>query len=339
MRIGVDVMGGDRSPKTLFQAVLELARDSDADHTFVVYATPQVAEDLQQDHQDGWPSESQGKIAFVEAQDVIAMDESPLTAIRKKRDASMTLGVRHLNDGELDAFISTGNTGALIASTTLTLKRLPGVDRPALLASLPTEKGPVAVLDVGGNVSCRPQHIVQFAHLGAAYQACAVQVDCPRVGLLNIGLEAQKGNPHTVRIYQTLKEHCDRLGSRAGMDFVGNVEGRDVYRGKVDVLVTDGFTGNVFLKSSEGVSSFILEHLRDAFASSSHPDAERVLANLQKHVDYAEYPGALLCGVDGVVVKCHGDSCQRALANGIRGTIKLVKNQLIQRLREQLATA
>lgn len=332
-------MGSDSPPELLFAAVAQVASELDASHTLVVFCTPEARAHCESSFKDRWPSQNQAQIAFVEGDQVIEMDDSPLQAVRHKRQSSMILGIEAIKNSEIDAFLSTGNTGALVASATLSLKRLPGVDRPALLATLPTEKGPVAVLDVGGNVSCRPQHVVQFAHLGAAFQTAASGIEKPKVGLLNIGLEAQKGTSHIQRIYQTLTEHCsgDDADTR-GMVFAGNVEGRDVYRGAVDVLVTDGFTGNVFLKASEGVSSFILDHLESAFSDSPDQMAMDVLANLQRHVDYAEYPGALVCGIDGVVIKCHGYSNQRAVANGIRGMVRLAGSELISLMREQIQT-
>lgn len=336
MRIGIDLMGSDSSPEFLFQVVVDIAAQLDSSYCCVVFATEEAARVIRQKFSDSWPSSSQASIDFVCGEEEILMEDPPLAAVRHKRNASMMLGLKAVRERQIDCLLSCGNTGALIAGTTLFLPRLPGIDRPALLACLPTEKGPVAVLDVGGNVSCRPQHIIQFAHLGAAYQCCALGLECPTVGLLNIGLESGKGTAHVVKIYQTLKEHCERLGAAAGMHFLGNVEGMEVYRGAVNVLVTDGFTGNVFLKSSEGVSTFILDHLRQAFVGSESPKVEEVIAGLHRHVDYAEYPGAIVCGVDGVVVKCHGYSSQRALKNGILGMIPLVRNGLVSRIKQNL---
>lgn len=330
-------MGSDRSPEQLFEGILLVAKQLDPSYTCVLFVSPGIESRMRARFQERWPSEKQGKIAFIEGdQEEVEMEDSPLLAVKRKRGASLFVGLKSLKAGKVDCFLSCGNTGALIAGAALTLSRLPGIDRPALLACLPTAKGPVAVLDVGGNVSCRPQHIVQFAHLGAAYQSCVRGLSCPKVGLLNIGMESGKGTAHVVKIYQTIKDHCERLGDRAGMSFKGNVEGIEVYHGAVDVLVTDGFTGNVFLKSSEGVSNFILEHLRQSFEGTNIPQAEAVMAGLHKQVDYAEYPGAIVCGVEGVVVKCHGYSSTRALVNGVLGMIPLVSNGLIKKIRSSL---
>ena len=328
MRVGVDLMGSDSSPQVLFQAVIEVAKELDATDRLVAIVTAETLTACRQ-----ICSSIPITIEFIIADDAVLMSDAPLTAVRRKKRSSMMLGIQQLRDKQLDAFVSAGNTGALIAGTTLTLPKLPDTDRSALLALLPTEKGPVAVLDVGGNIACKPHHLVQFAHLGAAYQLCAQGTTRPRIGLLNIGVEASKGTTDLREVHDVLQKH---FSDSEDISFVGNVEGREVYQGAVDVLVTDGFTGNIFLKASEGVSSFILEHLQAAFALNTSEEVHKVLGDLQHHVDYAEYPGAIVCGVDGVVVKCHGNSCQQAMKNGIKGAIRLVENNLVDELKSRL---
>lgn len=323
MRLGVDIMGGDRPPSELFLAVTQAAQQLSISDTLVVFAS----QDLISQFQKNLPA-GKSSIEFVSASQAIEMDEPPLQAIRRKRDSSLALGIASLKQRETQAFISAGNTGALLALSTMSLQRLPGIDRPALLAVLPTEKGVVAVLDVGGNVTVKSHHLVQFALMGAAYQRCHTGKRLPRVGLLNIGGEAMKGTSEVQLAYNQLKSYPGQ-----GMEFVGNVEGRDVFHGAVDVLVTDGFTGNIFLKTAEGVSLFLLDKVK---ASLTVGKEYRFLSELAKHVDYEEYSGAILCGIDGVVVKCHGQSSARGMLNGILGAAELVKGGFNERIRKQL---
>ncbi len=317
MHIGIDLMGSDSPPALLYEAVKKVAQEIDpAKQTLVVFATPEWED----------PSPPSG-VVFYPVSEVIEMDDTPLFAARRKRDSSMAMAVELLRAGELDGIVSAGNTGALIALTTLGLERLPGVERPALLALLPTEKGSVAILDVGGHIHCRPEHLVQFAEIGSTYQRIVAGVTAPKIGLLNIGEESGKGTSEQRLAHDLLSKHFQE---KSEISFYGNVEGREVYQGAVDVLVTNGFAGNIFLKASEGVSSFILEHLEGALKEG---EANHALADLRRNVDYAEYPGAIVCGVDGVVVKCHGYSNRRAIVNGIRGAIRLVDEKFIEQMK------
>lgn len=329
MRIGADLMGSDTDPYQLYQAVVDVAKE-EPEYSFLALASHQIAGEL----------ESVKNIEIVSCAETIAMDEMPLTAVRRKKNSSLLAGVRLLGNKQLDAFVTAGNTGALIAGCALNLPLLSGINRPALLAVLPTEKKPVIVLDVGGNLSLKPHHMIQFAHLAAAYYQSTVNRGIPRAGLLNIGVEARKGTPELQEARDVLEKHCQRLGELgqgALLTFVGNIEAREVYQGEVDILLTDGFTGNIFLKASEGVSKFILEYLRQAFSYDMKPEVRDILQNLHLQVSYAEHPGAIVCGIDGVVVKCHGNACKLAMANGIRGALGLVKNGLISKMKENLA--
>ena len=312
MRIGVDIMGGDSPPEILFEGVYQAALELNA--TLFVLATPDVIQRC----------EKVPSIQFIPVPEFITMEEAPLAAVRKKKESSMLVGMRKLTEKELDALVSAGNTGALIASSSIFLDKLPSIDRPTLLTVLPTELGTVAMADVGGHVNVKPQHLVQFAKIGTAYLQCTLGIENPKVGLLNIGEEAIKGTTDVREAYLALQESCP--------NFLGNIEGLDVFRGKVDVLVTDGFTGNVFLKTAEGISSFILNYLKKEMA----PEFPEALQNIRRVVEYDEYPGAIVCGVDGIVVKCHGYSTSRGMFNGIKGAIELVKNDLVNGLKAQL---
>jgi len=326
LRIGIDLMGGDNPPTVLFEAVKQaVAFSSQTD--FTLFATQQAIDDISAQWSD-WIQTLGPRLDFIVATDVIEMHEEPLLAIRKKKHSSLSLGIKLLKKRFLNGFISLGNTGALIAGATLSLPLLPGIKRPALLAILPTEKGSVAIIDVGGNVSCKSDHLVQFAKLGAAYQRCGLGIKRPKVGLLNIGAESKKGTSEIRQAYTLLQS----ISSDCGMQFVGNVEGRDIFQGSVDVLVTDGFTGNVLLKASEGISSFILQQFSQSLKQISVVDTTKVLADLNRQFDYEEYNGAILCGVDAVIVKCHGQSSAKGLLEGIRGTVKLVENKFVEQL-------
>lgn len=334
MRIGVDLMGSDSSPKVLFAAVLQVCDELDLKDSLVVIATHSVVSELRREYQQLLSESGHARIEFHAVFDAIGMAEEPLQAVSHKKGSSLVVGIRLLKKRYLDAFVSAGNTGALIASSTLHLPRLPGVKRPALLVLLPTLKGTVAVLDVGGSVVCKVHHLVQFASMGATFQSCSQGIEIPNVGLLNIGIEPKKGTSAVRQAYQILMEQNAPLSK---MNFVGNVEGREVFRGGIDVLVTDGFTGNVLIKTSEGVSSFILEYIYETLKNAPSEQLAQAFQLLKKNFSYAEYPGAIVCGVDGVVIKCHGNASTKAMLNSIRGAIQLVSEQLIAKMRERLS--
>lgn len=215
------------------------------------------------------------------------MEDAPLAAIRSKRGSSLCIGIRMLKEGLLQAFISAGNTGALIACAKIELPELPGVERPALMTLLPTRLGEMAVLDVGANTTYKVKHLVQFAAMGVAYQKSR-GIEVPKVGLLNIGSEARKGTPELQLAYNELLALSKK--KNASFSFSGNIEGRDVFNGEIDVLITDGFTGNVFLKTAEGIAAVIMEELHSPLIQESSPQVKEILAHLQQRLHYAEYP-------------------------------------------------
>ncbi len=316
-RIGVDLMGSDTSPHDLFSAVLQLS-EQEPSIELIIFATADVLDEI------SCPLEA------VIAKDFIAMEDDPLIAVRKKKDSSMALGLRLLKEKRIDAFVTAGNTGALLLAAKKTLSTLSGIERPALLTILPTQRRDLAVLDVGANLSVKPRHMLQFAAMGIAYQKSR-GIELPTVGLLNIGSEAQKGTPELREAYQALESlNHDR------MVFVGNIEGQGAFQGDIDVLVTEGFTGNIFLKTAEGISAFIWEELEETATLDAPPHLKNLLTKLRHRLHYAEYPGAILCGVDGVVVKCHGDASPEALRNGIKGAIRLVEHNFLDRIKKQL---
>ncbi|CUI16173.1 putative fatty acid/phospholipid synthesis protein PlsX [Candidatus Protochlamydia naegleriophila] len=329
-------MGSESSPITLFEAVVQATQEL-SNVIFVVFVTADVANFIRGNHLFApHLCKLHSRIELYLISDVIEMEDEPVIAMREKKNSSLVVGLRLLKRRHLKGFVSAGNTGALIVGATLSLPLLPGVKRPALLATLPTEQGDVAVIDVGGNVSCKAHHLVQFAHMGAAYQRCCKGIERPRVGLLNIGVESKKGTSEVRHAYQKLQA-LQAESAYSHMQFVGNVEGRGVFQGLADVLVTDGFTGNVLLKTSEGVACFLLEQLQGALEGISTEQKEAVLRYLRYEFDYEEYSGAIICGIDSVVVKCHGKSSIQAMFNGIQGAVSLVKNEFINQLKHELA--
>jgi glycerol-3-phosphate acyltransferase PlsX len=303
MKIGVDLMGGDNPPKVLLQLLKSLPSD--------VQPVP-----------IGLPEFHDSYFDYVSAPQFISMEESPLTALRRKKESSLCVGLRLLKEKKIDAFVSAGNTGALISASKMILGNQPGILRPALLAAMPTKKHPVAVLDVGANVEVKAKHLVQFALLGASY-AKSKGTSLPKVGLLNIGSEAIKGTTELRLAYQKLQNYPN-----PPFQFVGNIEGKSVFDGDVDVLITDGFTGNIFLKTAEGIASLTLDLFSTLLSPNQIKNLSPQLRDLQRNLHYAEYPGALLVGAAGIVIKCHGYSTPEAFLNAVLGAADLVRSGL-----------
>lgn len=330
MRIGVDLMGSESSPRTLYQAVLAVAERAEDSDTFVVYATENAASEFI----DIQASEVSSKVDLRFTSDFITMDDEPLSAVRFKKEASLAVGIRQLQRKEIDAFVTAGNTGALIASAVFSMPLLQGFERTSLLAILPTQNKPLAMVDVGGSLAYDAKTLVQYAHLGAAYQRCSLGIEIPTIGLLNIGAESKKGTPEIREAYRILE--AQSRNPEARIRFLGNIEGREAFQGKVDVLVTDGFTGNVLLKTTEGISSFIFDYLQKALKNNPSKDLHESLNSLQSHFDYEEYPGALVCGIDGIVIKCHGAVSSKGMQHSILEAMTLVKNGLLNKLKDEL---
>lgn len=314
-------MGCDTQPEEIARAIASFVADIPASFSVVLLGTSLTL-----------PPISNPRIEYVLAEEFIGMDEDPLHAIRRKKNSSLCQGVQMLQEKEIDAFISAGNTGALIASATLTLSKLPGIDRPALLTLLPTVGAQsVAVLDVGANTSAKAEHLLQYAAMGIAFQkSCGVEH--PTVGLLNIGSEAGKGTPEVREAYRHLSEW--NLADPSRPIFIGNVEGRDAFNGHVDVIVTDGFTGNIFLKTAEGIASFILSQIEEE--KETYAPLADLLSGLRKRLHYAEYPGAVVCGIEGIVMKCHGDGRPSAFRESLKEICHLLENDFLDKIRDSL---
>jgi phosphate acyltransferase len=318
IRIGIDLMGADTPPELFLRA---------AENTVPLLPS----------HVELWligasHLESRSTLPYVSAKEVILMEDHPLTAIRRKKNSSLCMGLRMLKEGEIDALVSAGNTGALVFGAKAIISMVHGLLRPALCALIPTKKQPLAVLDVGANVQCKAVHLVQFALMGAAYQRARVIV-APSVGLLNIGREALKGTSELRVAYQELQRLAHK--PHPSFQFAGNIEGKSVFEGVIDVLITDGFAGNVFLKTAEGIASLILDRITEHMAPRIVNQIGKDLADLRRHLHYAEYPGALLCGIRGIVIKCHGYSSPEAFSNGILAAVRMNEEDFNQILQDQ----
>ncbi len=328
--IAVDAMGGDLAPQAEVDGAVLAARQYGV--RVLLVGLPDVLErELARHTTKNLP------IEIVPASEVIAMDESPVKALRRKPDASVRVAVGLLRDAKADAVVTAGNTGAAMAAAKMELGVLPGVDRPALASVLPTKRGTAAVLvDVGANVDCPPELLQQFAIMGEVYYRVMFGVARPRVGLLSIGEEATKGNEVVRETHRRLRE------SPLSFDFVGNVEGRDVFSGDVHVVVCDGFIGNVALKISEGTAEAILAMLKEAFSSSlaaklGYVFSRQAYEEFRKRVDWSEYGGAPLLGIKGVGIICHGNSNANAIKHAIRVAAGFVAGGINEKIERELA--
>jgi phosphate acyltransferase len=321
MRIALDAMGSDRAPAIEVEGAIGALGTLDTDfHLVFVGDRERIEEEL-----DRHPDAPRDRIEIVHAPRRIEMGEPPAQAVRRKRDSSIVMGLELHRKGEVDAFISAGSTGAVMAGSLMTLGALPGVDRPPVGAILPTRQGHTLLIDAGANVDTRPHQLLQFAHVGAIYAQDVMGVENPRVGLLNIGEEPEKGDEHALLAYQVLLD--------SSLNFVGNVEGRDIIDHKCDVLVCDGFVGNVLLKFYESVAGFILQLLREEVSES---EVELDLRRLYRILDYTEYGGAPLLGVNGVVIICHGGSPPKAVTNAVRVAVQSVEHDIVTHIRNRL---
>ncbi len=319
MRIAVDAMGTDRHPAVEVEGVV--AALEELPDTFCVVLVgdgDRIRRELRRLGQD-----EGDRLTVVHAAQRIDPNEAPATAVRRKPDSSIVVGINLQKEGEADAFVSAGSTGAVMAASLLMLRPLPGVDRPAIAAMLPTSVGPMVLLDAGANVDCKPENLVQFARLGAVYARDVLGRDEPRIGLLNIGEEPEKGNELAVETYRRL--------AASDLYFVGNVEGREIIEGVCDVLVADGFVGNVLLKFYESVAGFVFGLLGQEMADGQGTARTRVTRIL----DYAEYGGAPLLGVNGISIVCHGGSPPRAITNALKAAATASNAHMVGHIREE----
>lgn len=327
--IAVDAMGSDRAPKPEIEGAILAARHH---HVQVVLVG---REEVLRQELAHHPQAARLPIEIVHASEAITMEDKAAQALRAKRDSSMRVGIRLVHEGRADGFVTAGNTGAAMATAKIILGTLPGVDRPALAAVFPTAAGTAAILlDVGANVDCKPQNLEQFAIMGEIYFRSMFGTRRPRVGLLSIGEEESKGNELTREAHKLMKQ--------LPIHFVGNVEGRDLYNGHVDVIVCDGFVGNVALKISEGVVELVREALKDSLRATITRQvgfllSRKAFVEFKKRVDYTEYGGAPLLGLKGVCIVSHGSSNSNAIKNAVRVASEFAQHQINAKIEQELS--
>jgi phosphate acyltransferase len=329
--IVLDAMGSDRSPDPEIKGAIQACRQLPV-RVHLVGPEARLRAALKTAMREAFVGQDL-PIVIVPAKEWISMDEKAASAIRKKPESSMRVGLRLVKEKRAAGFITAGNTGAAMALAKMVLGALPGVDRPALAKMLPTSSGsPCVLLDVGANVDCKPHNLEQFAVMGELYARSVLKIARPRVGLLSIGEEEGKGNDLTREAAPLLKQ--------LALNFVGNVEGRDIYNGNADVVVCDGFVGNVALKTSEGLARLVRDLLKQSLTSTVTAQVGALLSrkafnDFKKRLDYSEYGGAPLLGVRGVCIVNHGSSNDRAIFNGIRVTAEFAQARVNEQLEQE----
>jgi len=328
MKIAVDAMGGDHAPAAVVEGSVRASQDLRVP-VILVGDRERVSAELER----LGVASSDPNITIRHATEVVGMDESPVQSIRRKKDSSLRVCFDLVRNKEADAVVSAGNSGAAMAAGTLMLKKLKGVERPAIAVSVPTMKGPAVLLDVGGNVDCKPVHLMQFAIMGAVYARYVLKKENPKIGLLSNGEEEAKGNELTREAHALIK--------RTSLDYAGYVEGKDIYRGDIDVVVTDGFVGNVVLKLSEGLVEAVTSMLKDELMASmasrlGYMLAKDAFGRFKKKVDYAEYGGAPLLGIDGDCFIGHGRSGARAIRNALCRAFEYAKGEVNAHISEEI---
>ncbi|MCC6442989.1 MAG: phosphate acyltransferase PlsX [Armatimonadetes bacterium] len=334
MKIAVDGMGGDFAPEAIVAGTVEAACLNGGTELVLVGDDARLQQALSR-------LKAPHPIAVHHASEVIEMQEHPAAAVRRKRDASVSVAVALVKEGKADAVVTAGNTGAAMAVAAMKMGRIPGIERPGIASPIPTVSGKLSILvDAGANVDCEPKNLVQYAIMGSVYAEKVLHIESPRIGLLNIGEENTKGNEMTKATYNLLE------GS--GLNFIGNIEGKDICLGTADVIVCDGFVGNVVLKVGEGVAQFVIELLKRFIKDS--PFYRRgvyklgilllypALKYLRRTIDYSEYGGAPLLGVDGVCIISHGRSDAKAIANAIKIARETAETGVIPAIKEHLGS-
>ena len=322
MRIVVDAMGGDLGPSEVVKGALQAVREYGVD-LVLVGNKPQIEAEL---------AKAGGAIPIVHSDEVVEMRDHPTVALRNKPNSSIAIGLNLVKEGKANAFVSTGNTGAVMATALFSLGRIPGIERPALAIVLPTMTGKALLLDIGANADCKPSYLAQFAVMGSIYLTKVFDIRNPRVGLLSIGEEETKGNQLVIEAHELLRSYN-------GVNFIGNVEGKDIPAGVADVVVSDGFVGNVVVKLSEGLGVFILRILKEELTRGILSKALTLvlLPNLRRvlnRVDYAEWGGSPLLGVDGVCIIAHGRSNAKAIKNAIRVAKQATEQDIVAAIKQ-----
>lgn len=322
MRIVLDAMGTDHAPRTEVAGAIEALSELESDVEIVLVGDRDSIEAELSAYAEIPPG-----LTILHAPDRVTAADPPASVIRRKPDSSIVVGLKLHKAGDADAFVSGGSTGAVMATSLFTLRPLPGVDRPAIGTVLPTSAEPCLLLDAGANVDSKPHHLVQFAHLGNIFAQDMMGRETPRIGLLNIGEEPGKGNELSVETHRL-------LAAESGLNFVGNVEGRDIIRASCDVVVCDGFVGNALLKFYESVAAFIIQMLKKGLDVA---DTDVDLEDVFRVLDYSETGGAPLLGVDGVSIICHGASTAKAIRNALKVASRAVRSNMVEHSARELA--
>jgi glycerol-3-phosphate acyltransferase PlsX len=322
--VAIDCMGGDHGPHVTVPAALKFLKSASDVDIVLVGLRDAIEAELKARGAKAGP-----RLRVHHASEVVSMDESPALALRNKKDSSIRVAVDLVKNGEAHACVSAGNTGALMAISRFVLKMLPGIDRPAIISALPTIRGSTYVLDLGANVDCAPEHLLQFGIMGATLVSAVEHKDRPRVGLLNIGEEDIKGN-------EVVKKAAELLRA-SGLNFIGNVEGDGIYKGEADVIVCDGFVGNVMLKASEGIVQMVRSFIREEFMRSPLTKLASVvvmpvLYAFRRRLDPRRFNGATLLGLKGIVVKSHGSADAFGFERAIERATEEVRNEVLHRL-------
>jgi len=327
MRIIIDAMGGDNAPKAVIDGAMRAVKDFDIEISLVGDVTAMNAQIVDMGY-------SNDKISLVSATEIVADNDNPIDVIRNKKDSSMVVAMNMLTANDGDALISAGNTGALVAGSTLIVKRIRGVRRAAIAPLIPTEKGLAMLIDGGANADCTAQFLRQFAIMGSIYMNKVCKIQKPKVGLVNIGVEDEKGNELAIAANKLLKE--------TDVNYVGNIEARDIPTGAADVIVCDGFTGNVILKLAEGFAMFLMGKIKRVFMSNAFTKiaaliVKKKFVELKKSMDYTEYGGAPILGLTKPVIKAHGSSDSNAFYHAIRQAIEYTNSGIIAEITNKVA--
>ena len=335
MKILLDAMGGDNAPDAVIKGAIRAAKEIDSE-IILVGNEEVINSKLKEFYGKDKISDITKKITIKHTTEQIEMEDIPTVAIKQKKDSSMVVGFKMLKEGEGDVFISAGNSGALLTGATLLVGRIKGIDRPAIAPVLPAYKKSFMLMDAGANTNCKPLNLVQFAQMSTIYLKNTFGIENPRVGLLNIGTEDTKGNDLVKETYNILKEHSDEYG----INFIGNVEGRDCFSGEVDSVITDGFTGNVFLKTTEGVGKLVKRNLTESLKRNILTTLAAIpclpaIKRFSKTMDYKEYGGALFLGVKKPVVKAHGSSDENLFYFTLKQAENFVKSKAVDKMKEE----
>lgn len=327
IRIAVDAFGGDNAPGAIVEGCAAALNAHDDLELILTGDEAKIRNELEKYTFDG------SRLRIVHAPDVIGCDEQPTVAVKRKKESSLVKALKLVADKEADCFVSAGSTGAVLTGATLIVRRLKGVKRPALAPILPTREGCVLLIDCGANVDCKPEYLQQFAIMGAAYMRGVMGVENPRIGLLNNGAEAEKGNELTKNTYPLLEQ--------TPVNFVGNCEAREIVSGDYDVVVCDGFAGNVVLKLMEGFAGVLMGMLKDELFADARSKMGALLAKpafrrLKRKMDYTEYGGAPLLGIDGGVIKAHGSSNAKSIATTIAQARSFVAGDVVATIQKEV---